>query len=248
MLLAKSLYRLERQNHNPVSTIRSLLARPALGRVLQLRKTFPDSWRWVLCSEHIQGFLSASAAHQLYRLARDFTPQEKPVVVEIGSWKGKSSIMLAAGLMDKQQPRLFCIDTFSGDEDPEYQEKYYSALMQNDPRDLEGVFKLNLSTCGLAHIAASMKGYSFDCCRGWTLPIDLLFIDANHEYPAVLRDFNDWSPFVKNGGVIAFHDVGEEFDGPVRVVSEQIKPPAFGPVSTVDTLAWAVKHQSQPGN
>ena len=43
-----------------------------------------------------------------------------------------------------------------------------------------------------------IKGYSFEC-RNWTQPIDFLFIDANHEYRAVLRDFNNWVPFVKIG-------------------------------------------------
>ncbi|HYY69193.1 MAG TPA: hypothetical protein VE734_05630, partial [Terriglobales bacterium] len=79
MLLAKSLYRLERQTRNPVATVRSLLGRRALGRVWQLKKTFPDSWPWILRAEHVQGFLSPGEADQLYRLARDFTPQERPV-------------------------------------------------------------------------------------------------------------------------------------------------------------------------
>jgi predicted O-methyltransferase YrrM len=164
------------------------------------------------------------------------------VVVEIGSWKGKSSVMLAAGLIRKKQPRLFCVDSFQGDEDPAYQQKYYSELMQRDPRDLEEVFKLNIRSCGLQHIAAPVRGYSFECCRGWSESIDLLFIDANHEYPAVRRDFEDWSPFVKDGGVVAFHDVSEQFEGPRRVVSEKVNPPEFGPDSFVDTLVWAIKN------
>jgi len=241
MLLATSLYRLERQTQDPISTIRSLLTRRGLGRAWQVKRMYPDCWRWLLCSEHVEGFLSPAEAHQLYRLARDFTPPARPVVVEIGSWKGRSSIMLASGLMGKAQSRLFCVDTFCGDEDPDYQRKYYSPLMERDPRDLEETFRFNLSSCGLQHIAAPLKGYSFDRCRGWRQPIDLLFIDANHEYPAVLRDFEDWSPFVKHGGVIAFHDVGGDYGGPIRVVAEKLQPPAFGPVSRVDTLAWAIK-------
>src|SRR5919201_2994456 len=216
MLLGKLLYRLERQGRKPVATVRSLLARGAVGRVWRLKKTFPDCWRWILCAEHVEGFLTPGEAAQLYRLARDFTPPEKPVAVEIGSWKGKSSIMLAAGLISKKQPRLFCVDSFQGDEDPGYQQKYYSELMQRDPRDLEEVFKLNIRSCGLQHIASPMKGYSFERCRGWSEPIDLLFIDANHEYEAVRRDFDQWSAFVKEGGVIAFHDVSEQFEGPRR--------------------------------
>jgi predicted O-methyltransferase YrrM len=37
--------------------------------------------------------------------------------------------------------------------------------------------------------------------------IDLLFIDADHTYNGVRRDFEMFSPMVSSSGVIAFHDV-----------------------------------------
>jgi predicted O-methyltransferase YrrM len=37
--------------------------------------------------------------------------------------------------------------------------------------------------------------------------LDLLFIDADHTYLGVKRDFDRFAPFVKEGGVIAFHDI-----------------------------------------
>ena len=84
------------------------------------------------------------------------------------------------------------------DEDPEYQRKYYEPLLRQDPRDVETVFRKNVRSCGVGAIVSPIKGYSFEC-RNWTQPIDFLFIDANHEYRAVLRDFNNWVPFVKIG-------------------------------------------------
>lgn len=38
--------------------------------------------------------------------------------------------------------------------------------------------------------------------------IDLLFIDGDHQYASVLTDWLLYSPLVKKGGLIAFHDVG----------------------------------------
>jgi MMP 1-O-methyltransferase len=116
--------------------------------------------------------------------------------------------------------------------------------LRQDPRDVETVFRKNVRSCGVDAIVSPIKGYSFECCRDWTRPIDLLFIDANHEYRAVLRDFNNWVPFVKRGGVVALHDVGEVYDGPKRVVAEMMRYPSFGPMEQVERLAWAVKHQS----
>jgi predicted O-methyltransferase YrrM len=37
--------------------------------------------------------------------------------------------------------------------------------------------------------------------------IDFLFIDADHSYDGVKRDYELYSPFVREGGVMAFHDI-----------------------------------------
>ena len=38
-------------------------------------------------------------------------------------------------------------------------------------------------------------------------PVDFLFIDGNHTYEGVKRDFELYSPCVRKGGLIAFHDI-----------------------------------------
>lgn len=37
--------------------------------------------------------------------------------------------------------------------------------------------------------------------------IDLLFIDGDHRYECVKKDYENYSPFVRKGGLIAFHDI-----------------------------------------
>jgi predicted O-methyltransferase YrrM len=37
--------------------------------------------------------------------------------------------------------------------------------------------------------------------------VDLLFIDGDHSYEGVRADFENYAPFVRPGGLIAFHDV-----------------------------------------
>lgn len=39
------------------------------------------------------------------------------------------------------------------------------------------------------------------------LMVDFLFIDGDHTYKGVKQDFEDYSPYVRSGGLIAFHDV-----------------------------------------
>jgi predicted O-methyltransferase YrrM len=44
-----------------------------------------------------------------------------------------------------------------------------------------------------------------------TRPIDLLFIDGDHRYEAVRSDFLNYRRLVREGGLIAFHDICEDF-------------------------------------
>jgi predicted O-methyltransferase YrrM len=40
-------------------------------------------------------------------------------------------------------------------------------------------------------------------------PLDFLLIDGDHTYDGVRRDFEDYGPLVRAGGLIAFHDIAE---------------------------------------
>lgn len=43
--------------------------------------------------------------------------------------------------------------------------------------------------------------------------VDLLFIDGDHQYASVLTDWLLYSPLVKPGGLVAFHDFGLTLEG-----------------------------------
>ena len=44
-------------------------------------------------------------------------------------------------------------------------------------------------------------------------PLDFLFIDGDHSYEGVRRDFLDYGPMVRPGGLVAFHDIIPPFRG-----------------------------------
>lgn len=80
-----------------------------------------------------------------------------------------------------------------------------------------------------------VKDYSWDYFvsedRKRQIPagINFLFIDGDHNYPAVLQDFKDWTPLLKTGGILALHDArmgrpgGANYHpGPSRVAHERI--------------------------
>ena len=38
-------------------------------------------------------------------------------------------------------------------------------------------------------------------------PVDFIFIDGDHTYEGVRKDFEMYKPLIRNGGYIAFHDI-----------------------------------------
>jgi predicted O-methyltransferase YrrM len=57
--------------------------------------------------------------------------------------------------------------------------------------------------------------------------LDFLFIDGDHSYEGVKKDFEMYSPLVRKGGIIAFHDIASkgnpEFTGGVKDFYNMIK-------------------------
>lgn len=53
--------------------------------------------------------------------------------------------------------------------------------------------------------------------------LDFLFIDGDHRYEAIKSDYEMYSPLVRLGGVIGFHDIGEREEGGGRQFWNEIK-------------------------
>ncbi|HEX5053388.1 MAG TPA: class I SAM-dependent methyltransferase [Planctomycetota bacterium] len=173
----------------------------------------------------IDGWLTVDEAIALYELARSL-PQDRAVAVEIGCWQGKSSVCIARGLAGKNAPRLCCIDPFdaSGDRQSEGE---YAGRAGTLAGPLRSAFEANLEAAGVRNIVEVVQGLSYEHAAAWQGAIDLLFLDGDHSFDAVCRDFTDWAPKVRPGGFVALHDVVHAVhDGPRRVVDEILRADA----------------------
>ncbi|MEI6498436.1 MAG: class I SAM-dependent methyltransferase [bacterium] len=171
----------------------------------------------------IEGWLSVKEACELYRTARSLSAK-KLSVAEIGSWLGRSSYVLTRAIEDKHDSCLHCIDAFDGSGDATSKELYREEQKKlGGDNPLLKKFKINMKKAGvLSHIKIH-KGYSFNVSKKFETKLDFLFIDGNHDYESVLKDYLQWSPLIKKGGYIAFHDVGSSHTiGPKQVVEQKI--------------------------
>jgi MMP 1-O-methyltransferase len=147
----------------------------------------------------VPGWLSDEEGEALYELAKECTG--KGVIVEIGSWKGKSTICLGLGSRAGSGVRIFAVDPHA------------------DYR--HGEFKENVERAGVADLVTPVKGFSQDVVDDFHEPIELLFVDGSHEEADVLHDFETWVPKVVEGGTVAFHDTTWH-PGVRRVVAKKI--------------------------
>jgi MMP 1-O-methyltransferase len=147
----------------------------------------------------VPGWLSDEEGEALYELARGCTG--RGVIVEIGSWKGKSTICLGLGSKAGKGVRIYAVDPHA------------------DYR--HGEFKENVERAGIADLVTPVKGLSQEVVDQFEEPIELLFVDGSHEEADVREDFDKWVPKVVEGGTVAFHDTTWH-DGVRRVVAEKI--------------------------
>ncbi len=205
--------------------IRSAAARivgPMLASMAPEEREFRRIWPMI---NSIDGLLvSPDQERWLFRMARALP--EGSTIVEIGSFKGRSTSCLAFGCKDTRK-RVMAIDTFSGnEEDFRPGEVFFGKGKEGDytPLSHEGAFFKefldNLNRCGLIKYVTPVRGRSWEVGRKWNTPINMLFIDGSHQHDDVLTDFELFYPHVVPGGVVAFHDVEPAWPGPFKVWNE----------------------------
>lgn len=186
--------------------------------------------------EKIEGWLSEGEAEYLYSLAC-YGPATG-ALVEIGSWKGKSTVVIAAGSKAAGREKVYAIDPHKGG--PDQEGLGYKNI------DTEGEFRKNIKTAGIEDYVVPLVMKSSDAVQKWQDPIRLLWIDGDHDYGAVKNDFLIWEPYVIDGGVIALHDT-YAWEGPRKVVEEHLLiSNRFTILGFVDTIT-AVKKRKPSG-
>ena len=187
----------------------------------------------------IHGWLISPAGQNLYEIASGNT--EKGIVVELGVWKGLSAAWLGFGLKDKKSVakdaacKLYCVDTWQGSD-----EEQHKAMLENyGPQQLYREFLENMERLGLSEVIEPVRSTTIEAAEAWDkgVCIEVLHIDAGHEYESVRADFEHWSCYVVSGGLIIFDDV-PTWHGPTRVVSEL---PRWYPLEGVIPNKWVVR-------
>jgi predicted O-methyltransferase YrrM len=121
------------------------------------------------------------------------------VIVELGAWTGGGALLMAPFLLHDKS--YHAVDTFNAENMPDqYVKDYLRGRKHLD------VFKANVAP--IFNKVVIHQGLTTAVAATWpkAQAVDFLFIDAGHSYKDVSADWGNWSPFVRKGGLIAFHD------------------------------------------
>jgi MMP 1-O-methyltransferase len=156
------------------------------------------------------GFLPIDEALALYAVGRRALRRESGVLIEIGSYLGRSALFLAAAIAAEKRGVLFSIDHHRGseelqagwpDHDPSLIDRT-SGRIDSLPR-----FRRAISEAAAEDLVIAVVGNSATVASHWATPAALVFIDGGHGEQPCWDDYRGWSPHVTPGGFLVFHDV-----------------------------------------
>lgn len=157
----------------------------------------------------IPGWMNQSELSWLAERAR-----ESQKVVEVGSWRGRSTRALA----DNTPGVVYAVDTWKGSVNGVCQQeigKHAPGWLKREfQKNMDGLLGNKVQVMEMDSLKAAERLSGQD--------LDLVFIDAEHTYESVRSDILAWYGLVRNGGILAGHDYGGSWEGVQRAVDEMI--------------------------
>ena len=214
---------LYRQRAELTKRLRSLEPSPVAAN-LNANRTTPFSKLFKDIISPIKGWLAEEEAGYLYRMAQSVADG---CIVEIGSYRGRSTAALGFGTNAGGRLPVFAVEPHEP----------FRGVFGGDFGPLDrGHFMQTMLTTGLYHQVRLINLSSEFLSDLWPLPVTLLFIDADHRYEAVKRDFERWRGKLAPTATVVFDDAANPSSGPGRLARELAAGGDFSIDETVGKL------------
>jgi predicted O-methyltransferase YrrM len=146
----------------------------------------------------VEGWLSEAQAQRLWDAARRVPAGG--LVVEIGSFRGRSAIVMASALADGA--RLVAIDPHAGGDRGPQEIAPEAERGQADHQ----AFLSNLRAAGVESRVEHVRKMSSDAHQDVSEPVDVLYVDGAHRFAPARDDIVSWGARVRDGGTMLVHD------------------------------------------
>ena len=155
-----------------------------------------------------EGCISDAEGELLYKLAKKVPNGQ--AIVEIGSWKGKSTVWLAKG---SEAGKKICVYSIASHEER-------ADHIKADRENTNTEFIANLERAGVQGIVNSSYTDSEEAPRRWKEKVGLLCINTSREYEDVKKVFLDWERHLSPNARVVVHSCDQP--GPARVIKEYL--------------------------
>lgn len=135
-------------------------------------------------------------------------------IVEIGSFRGRSTIAIARSAAAGTD--IVAIDPHAGnDRGPQEIDGFAEAAAEDSE-----AFLANLDRAGVRHRVAYLRKFSHEAVGDVPGPIDLLHIDGAHRFGPARDDIHRWGARVVPGGSMLIHDAFSSVGVTAAIASE----------------------------
>ena len=156
-----------------------------------------------------KGFMPDDEGVALYEAGYRAAATALGPLLEVGTYCGKSAIYLGAAARDGGTV-LFTIDHHRGSEENQAGWPHHDATVV-DPRtkrmDTLPFARRTIEDAGLEDAVVLIVGASVTVASLWRTPLGFLFIDGGHGHDVAWADYDNWTPKIALGGLLAIHDV-----------------------------------------
>nr|WP_079150782.1 class I SAM-dependent methyltransferase [Streptomyces sparsogenes] len=178
----------------------------------------------------------------LYAAAADAAAALRLPLLEVGTYCGRSTILLAAAARAAGTVAV-TVDHHRGSEEQQPGWEYHDPEVV-DPEvgrmDTLPTFRRTLHAAGLEDHVIAVVGRSPQVAGVWGKQVGLVFIDGGHTDEHASADYEGWAPHLAPGGLLVIHDVfPDPADGgqaPYRVYRRALTSGAFTEVSATGSL------------
>jgi predicted O-methyltransferase YrrM len=158
-------------------------------------RTLPDT---LAAIAGVEGWLSDAQATRLWERAGRVFPGGR--IVELGSYRGRSAIVLASGAPDGVA--VFAVDPHAGNDRGPRQIHGTSEEGESDNR----AFEENLRRAGVEDRVTHLRLPSQDALAELPGLVHLVYVDGAHRYRPARDDIARWGDRIAAGGTLLVHD------------------------------------------
>lgn len=167
---------------------------------------------------HVEGWLSDREMQFLVTLAA--YPTCRGEILELGAYRGKSTIALAKGAMLADDATVHTVDPLP-----------------------PGPLSANLHQARVASQVVHYQASSTEVTPRWSTPLRLLWHDGANDLPTVADDLARLTPWLVDGAIVAFHDVLNTSGMRIFVFTDAVlASPHYGVAGVCGSIGWAQYH------